>query len=50
LVESSEKFVLYTEVEKDGSIWKWIDLEAKFAEEKVLEAIRLAEEAAYEAE
>lgn len=47
---SAENYVLHLTVEKDGSIWKWIDLEAKIAEERAIEAIKEAERAAYEAE
>lgn len=39
----AEKFVLLKTIERDGSIWKWIDLEAKVAEDRALEAIRKAE-------
>ena len=39
----AEKFVLHATLEEDGSLWKWIDLEAKVAEERILEDIKIAE-------
>lgn len=42
--------MLNKKVESDGSIWRWIDRQAQVAEQKALEAIRIAEQEAYEAE
>lgn len=45
IVQSTEKFVLSEKIEEDGSIWKWIDIEAKATEEKIIQEAWEAEQA-----